>query len=66
MRRQAGKRIDVTPDVGKELRAPGTHRDDIHQQVAPVLATVQQVRAQRRRATEVMRDYAWALQIPVR
>jgi hypothetical protein len=66
MRRQAQKGIHMAADMIEELGSPGAHRDDIHQEVPIEVAAMQQVRPQRRRATQIMGDHDGPLDVPMR
>src|SRR5688500_5322881 len=66
MRRQPQKCIHMATDIVEELRPPGSHRDDIHQNIRVEVAAMQQMRSQRRRPAHVMGNDDRLLEAPVR
>ncbi len=55
----------MVPDVLHEGRSPGADGDRVEEQQAPVVAAVQEVRAQDRRTAEVVGDDIGRLEAPV-
>ena len=55
----------VAPDMVEELGAPGAHGDDVHKDVSPEFAPVQEMGTKCCRAPEVMCCDAGAVELPV-